>query len=195
MPPHRLAERNLIRLTNFAGSHGKHLYCVSTNHQPYASRWLNRTLLDCGLACLEGTSIAEATSRFDCPLFPCRPPKTVQTKRLDLEHLYGSALNARPQPRFTSPAAHNPSARSVPLRLRVRRSVHGNGHISNCWNQGRISHSHIVTRQQSPHFYAQECVCFHSMRVELKGGRPTPTINRRFGGYPPVNTNSRVARR
>jgi hypothetical protein len=136
MPPHRLAERNLIRLTNFAGSHGKHLYCVSTNHQPYASRWLNRTLLDCGLACLEGTSIAEATSRFDCPLFPCRPPKTVQTKRLDLEHLYGSALNARPQPRFTSPAAHNPSARSVPLRLRVRRSVHGRYRTSNCWNQG-----------------------------------------------------------
>jgi hypothetical protein len=28
-----------------------------------------------------------------------------------------------------------PRARSVPLRLRVRRSVHANNHTSNCWNQ------------------------------------------------------------
>jgi hypothetical protein len=138
MPPHRLAERNLVRITNFVGSRGigKHPYCVSTNHQPYASRRLNRTLLDNGLVCLEGTSIAEATRRFDCPVFPLSPPKTVQTKRLDREHLNGSALNARPQPRFTSPAAPDPSARSVPLRLRVRRSVHGHNRTSNCWNQG-----------------------------------------------------------
>ncbi len=138
MPPHHLAEKSIVRMTNFVGSRGigKHFYCVSTNHQPYACRWLNRILLDCGLACLEGTSIAESTRRFDCPAFPLSPPKTVQTKRLDREHLHGSALNARPQPRFTSPAAHNPSARSVPLRLRVRRSVHRDNQPSICWNQG-----------------------------------------------------------
>ena len=41
--------------------------------------------------------------RVDCPAFPLLPPKTAQTKRLYTEHLHGSALNARPQPRFTSP--------------------------------------------------------------------------------------------
>jgi hypothetical protein len=125
MPPHRLAEKSIVRVMNFTGSCGigKLLYCVSTNDQPYTSRWLSRTLLDNGLACLEGISIAEVTRRFDCPAFPLPPPKAEQTKRLNREHLHVSALNTRPQPRFTSTAAHDPSARSVPLRLRVGRSV------------------------------------------------------------------------
>jgi hypothetical protein len=80
-----------------------------------------------------------ANRRFDCPAFPLPPLKTGLTKRLDREHLYGSALNARPQPRFTSPAAHDP--------LGSLRSAPASGQAFSAWGQ-----SHIELLEPKTHF-------------------------------------------
>jgi hypothetical protein len=75
--------------------------------------------------------------RFDCPDFPPSAPENRADKAPRLRTpmcVPHSAPALSPAPLRLPP--NSPSARSVPLQLRVGRSVQDENHTSICWNHG-----------------------------------------------------------
>jgi uncharacterized protein (TIGR02679 family) len=88
----------------------------------------------------ENPSVGALTAR----LFPFCPRKPGRQTALNGNIYTGSALNARPQPRFTSPAAHTP--------LGSLRSAPASGQAFSAWER-----SHIELLEPGTHFSFTHC--------------------------------------